>query len=623
MGLLHTTLVQRRLGPGLPLYGVLLVLPAVVLMGLHGFGLYQSYRTELEAIPQRADAEAIRLARTLQERFLTFLDQEEQRPYYEYANHYSPVGVLTEELTLFESPMSALPTPSPILSWFQADLNFDLGSQGEMNTVRLFEADLLTQSGVDAAELKDLERAVLPLTQLDVRDFDPNFQSQNLLTIPLATAAVHADGANHWDCLNDCFAVMRDRSITVSVAPFRLRLFEDESNKLRLAAVRQVSVLDTYESFPKTGRCMDPLRYHFSVAQGFFLDPHWLFEELPLEAAAIAIGPDTRLALGPDARVIRPENEAKLPMNLTALFEVERAPGLAWPYTDASIFVDRAAPASRFTGAILRFASVALMLLLSLATGLVLLRRNVRQKLEQAAQTENFVAAVTHELRTPLASIKLHGEMLVDGIPQSRDARHEYYNRILGEAERLSVLVENVLQKSSLDSERASSAPGDISAMVLLLEDQLATHGMHHHGFDPLSTERGSDLAFQLAENLPQVSLHLEAINGILRNLVGNARKYAPVAGKPGAEPILVRTRLEKGLVLLEVADRGPGVPDAEQERIFEAFYRMGDEATRETPGTGLGLHLVVLHAQALGARVKYRARKGGGSVFAILFKPT
>ena len=320
MGLLHTTLVQRRLGPGLPLYGVLLILPAVVLMGLHGFGLYQSYRTELEAIPQRADAEAIRLARTLQERFLTFLDQEEQRPYYEYANHYSPVGVLTEELTLFESPMSALPTPSPILSWFQADLNFDLGSQGEMNTVRLFEADLLTQSGVDAAELKDLERAVLPLTQLDVRDFDPNFQSQNLLTIPLATAAVHADGANHWDCLNDCFAVMRDRSITVSVAPFRLRLFEDESNKLRLAAVRQVSVLDTYESFPKTGRCMDPLRYHFSVAQGFFLDPQWLFEELPLEAAAIAIGPDTRLALGPDARVIRPENEAKLPMNLTALF---------------------------------------------------------------------------------------------------------------------------------------------------------------------------------------------------------------------------------------------------------------------------------------------------------------
>ena len=60
-----------------------------------------------------------------------------------------------------------------------------------------------------------------------------------------------------------------------------------------------------------------------------------------------------------------------------------------------------------------------------------------------------------------------------------------------------------------------------------------------------------------------------------------------------------------------------------ERERIFEAFYRMGDEATRETPGTGLGLHLVVLHAQALGARVKYRARKGGGSVFAILFKPT
>ena len=619
MGLLQTTPGENSLGPGLPLYGVLLVLPAVVLMGLHGFGLYRSYQTELEAIPERADAEAIRLARTLQERFLTFLDQEEQRPYYEYANHYSPVGVLTEELTLFESPMSALPTPSPILSWFQADLDLD---QGETSTIRLFEADLLTQSGVDATELVNLGRAVLPLARANVSDFDPNFQSENLLTVPLATAAVHADGAADWDCLNACFPVMRDRSITVSVTPFKLRIFQDEGSVLRLAAVRQVSVLDNYESFPKTGRCMDPLRYHFGVAQGFFLDPNWLFGELPLEAAAIAIGPDTRLALGEDARVVSPGNEERLPLNLTALFEVERQPGLAWPYTDAAIFVDRAAPASRFTAAILRFAAVALMLLLSLATGLVLLRRNVRQKLEQAAQTENFVAAVTHELRTPLASIKLHGEMLVDGIPQTQEARQEYYNRILGESERLSVLVENVLQKSSLDSERSSSAPGDISAMVRLLEDQLATHGMHHHGFDPLSTKRGSDLAFELAGDLPQVSLHFEAINGILRNLVGNARKYAPVPDEPGAEPILVRTLMEKGHVLLEVADRGPGVPESEQERIFEAFYRMGNEGTRETPGTGLGLHLVVLHTQALGARVKYKARKGGGSIFSISFKP-
>jgi two-component system phosphate regulon sensor histidine kinase PhoR len=622
LGLLQTTPGPKSLGPGLPLYGVMLVLPAVVLVGLHAFGLYRSYKTELGAIPQRAEAEAIRLARTLNERFLTFMDTEEQRPYYEYANHYSPVGVLTDELTLFESPMSAQPAPSPILSWFQADLDFDLGSQGETSPIRLFEADLLTQSAIGDSELKDLARAVRPLTRANASDFEPAFQSENLLTVPLATAAVHADGAQSWDCLAECFPVMRDLAITVSVTPFKIKIFRDESSNLRLAAVRQVRVLDSYESFPKTGHCMDPLRYHYGVAQGFFLDPLWLFEELPLEAAAIAIGPDTRLALGQDARVVRPENEEKLPLNLTALFEVDRAPGLTWPYTDAAIFVDRAAPASRFTGAILRFAAVALMLLLSLATGLVLLRRNVRQKLEQAAQTENFVAAVTHELRTPLASIKLHGEMLVDGIPQTQEARQEYYNRILGESERLSVLVENVLQKSSLDSERASSAPGDITSMVRLLEDQLATHGMHHHGFDPLSTERGGDLAFDLAEDLPLVSLHFEAINGILRNLVGNARKYAPVSAEQGAEPILVRTRLDKGLVLLEVADRGPGVPDAEQERIFEAFYRMGDESTRETPGTGLGLHLVVLHAQALGARVKYKARKGGGSIFVIQFKP-
>ena len=83
-----------------------------------------------------------------------------------------------------------------------------------------------------------------------------------------------------------------------------------------------------------------------------------------------------------------------------------------------------------------------------------------------------------------------------------------------------------------------------------------------------------------------------------------------------------MRTRLAGGVVRLEVLDRGPGVAPAEQDKIFDAFYRTGDEATREKPGTGLGLHLVELHAQALGARATYGLRPGGGSVFGIEFPP-
>ena len=91
---------------------------------------------------------------------------------------------------------------------------------------------------------------------------------------------------------------------------------------------------------------------------------------------------------------------------------------------------------------------------------------------------------------------------------------------------------------------------------------------------------------------------------------------------EPGGEPILVSTRREDHTVVLEVADRGPGVPASERDRIFEAFYRMGSEATRTATGTGLGLHLVRLHAEACGARASVLSREGGGSVFQVAFRP-
>jgi two-component system phosphate regulon sensor histidine kinase PhoR len=602
-------------------------------MGLHGLGLYRSYRTELEAIPERAERDQIRLEKTLSERFNVFLDKEETRPYYHYAAVYSPSGDLTDSLSMHDTPLIVSPAPVPILTWFQ--VNVDGVIEVRDDSVDLFVTDRLNQAGVTPENRQSLHDAAIAAVSEGLIEYGLPFRSRgdegDLIEVPLSTAAVHADRAVHWDCLHSCFGSMEDRFLSMTVSRFKLSIFRDASGEIRLAAVRYIRAVEQGSDFfldlPKGGICMDNLRYGFAVAQGFFLDPEWLFEELPSDAAAVALGGDTRLAVGAEARVVKDVDQEKLPLNLAALFDVDRAPGLVWPRTDAAIFVNRGAPADRFAGAIMRFGAVALMLLLSLGTGLVLMLRNVRQKLDQAAQTENFVAAVTHELRTPLASIKLHGEMLVDGIPQTPAARQEYYNRILGESERLSVLVENVLQKSSLDSERASSTPGDLSGMVRLLQDQLATHGMHHHGFDPSLTERGSDLAFELADDLPEVLLHYEAINGILRNLVGNARKYAavPTNSDPSdqpAEAILVRTRLNRGKVLLEVADRGPGVPEEEQSRIFEAFYRMGNEGTRETPGTGLGLHLVVLHAQALNAKVSYKSRDGGGAIFEVAFPP-
>ena len=603
----------KGLGHGLPLYGALLILPAVFLMVLHGWGLYKAYEVETAAIPLRAENNRLRLAELLHERFSLFIDREQRRPYYEYGERFSLDETVTGDLVLLPSPLLQESAPTPLEGWFQADLS----PTSADNDLELIPNG--SRAGSDSNSRAQLEAALGELiARRSPRLSLPGAMATgefDTFEIPLITAAVHADRARHEDCLRACLPVMQGRYLDIGMTRFRLLLFRDSSGYLRLAALRHVvpgaALPDFHPELPKGGRCMDALREGFDFVQGFFIDPVWALGDLPTELSTLVFDKDTRLGVGPAARTPAAAGELKKTLDLHTLFDIERDDDLVEARVNLALFTDATAPDARFRASIGRFGAVAVMLILSLGTGLFLLAANVRQKLEQARRTENFVAAVTHELRTPLASIRLHGEMLQDGIPATPEARDEYYRRILGETERLTLLVENVLEKSRLDREKSGSAPADLSPLVERLEVELRGHGAHLSGAH-------DDLTFDLAEDLPKVMLHVDALNGILRNLIGNARKYAPASG----EPILVRTRREGKEVVLEVLDRGPGVADEEQERIFEAFYRVGDEATREKPGTGLGLHLVKLHADALGARVEYRDRKGGGSAFCVLFRP-
>ena len=533
------------------------------------------------------------------------VDAEEQRPYYEYAELVTPDESLTEDLALMASPILKDPVSPALQAWFF-----------EHDDIRSMILNENSDLG-DGEALPDFERAREDLLALYGSALADEAET-DLLEISMITAAVHANGGHNEDCLRDCLPLMRGLTVIVEVSRFELFLYRDAAGGLRLAALRHVFPAETIsplghgipKEVPKGGRCLDPLSEGFHYVQGFFIDPDWLFAGLAEELAPLVLDEDARLATGSAARQPAAAGELKRPLDLVELLDVRTAQDLVLPGADLAILVDTTAPLARFRASILRFGAVCLVMVLSLGTGMVLLLGNVRARLEQARRTENFVAAVTHELRTPLASIRLHGEMLLDGIASTAEARTEYYRRILGETERLGLLVENVLQKSSLDSEAAGSAPGDLSQMVELMREQVSAHGAHY-----AEDEDTGEVTFDLAADLPEVPLHWDAIEGILRNLVGNARKY-------GGGEVLVRTRRDAGEVILEVLDRGPGVQEGEEQRIFEAFYRTGDEATRERPGTGLGLHLVELHADALGAEARYRHREGGGAAFQVVFPP-
>ncbi len=245
---------------------------------------------------------------------------------------------------------------------------------------------------------------------------------------------------------------------------------------------------------------------------------------------------------------------------------------------------------------------LSLLLALAAGAGLFALYRMVAVALRYAEQRSNFVAAVSHELKTPLTAIRMYGEMLRDGLVPTEDKRAEYYRTITAESERLSRLIDNVLEfaRGERGERPLALRAGPLGAEVASLCEALRPH----------ATEAGFELALALPRDLPAVRFDRDAVAQILVNLVDNALKYARNARQRIVEVSCARAGES---VALRVRDHGPGVPSAELGRIFELFRRGEGELTRATRGTGLGLALVRSLAGRMGARVSARNAEGGG----------
>jgi len=218
-------------------------------------------------------------------------------------------------------------------------------------------------------------------------------------------------------------------------------------------------------------------------------------------------------------------------------------------------------------------------------------------QLRLARQQQDFVSAVSHELKTPLTSIRMYGEMLKAG--WADDAKKQtYYDYIHSESERLSRLIENVLQLARLtrshqtfDVKRAT-----VAELVDLVRSKTATQ-----------TERAG-FKLEVRDDTPagtELALDVDAFAQVFINLVDNALKFSAGAERRVVE--IAARRESDGRVLFTVRDFGPGIPKAELKKIFELFYRPADEVTRATSGTGIGLALVQQLTAALGGRVEVR----------------
>ncbi len=238
----------------------------------------------------------------------------------------------------------------------------------------------------------------------------------------------------------------------------------------------------------------------------------------------------------------------------------------------------------------------------ALALGLFAAWRTIQAQLHFAERRSNFVAAVSHELKTPLTAIRMYAEMLRDGMVPSEEKRRSYLGSITAEAERLSRLIGNVLEFSRL--ERGAHASDVRSADPLpLLHEAAALLRPHVEG-------AGFRLALELEPDLPAVRFGRDALLQVLFNLLDNAVKYGRGAGEAILE---LGARAAGAGVELRVRDHGPGVAPAHLPRILEPFYRGGDELTRKAAGSGIGLALVQGLVDEMGGTLAVRNAAGGG----------
>lgn len=249
-----------------------------------------------------------------------------------------------------------------------------------------------------------------------------------------------------------------------------------------------------------------------------------------------------------------------------------------------------------------------LALLAVLLGGFAFLYRIGLRQIALAQQQQDFVSAVSHELKTPLTSIRMYGEILKAGWA-SEEKKRTYYDFIFQESERLTRLINNVLQLASINRNSSDSAAGTGSGLELRLTSVAELVDLAGSKISSHVTQAGFALTQSHENPGIELAVDADAFVQIIINLIDNAVKFSAGAAD---KKIHFSSRLHNDSMEFLVRDYGPGVPKNQMKKIFKLFYRTQRELTRETVGTGIGLALVHELVSTMGGDVEVRNANPG-----------
>ena len=245
--------------------------------------------------------------------------------------------------------------------------------------------------------------------------------------------------------------------------------------------------------------------------------------------------------------------------------------------------------------------------LITVLLGSIVMFRFLTQEHKLLAMKANFLSSVSHELKTPLTSIKMFAEMMARGRVQKVEKVQEYSGLIGKEATRLENLIGAILNYTRMEHGKGGFhwEKLDFSACVQKVFDNV----------EDIGVEKGLMFNTKIEPGLFVIGDYT-ALYSLVQNLIENAIKYTNAPGD-----ITITVAPDEDRVVFSVADTGIGIPSSEQKNIFNDFYRVGDEMTRSTKGSGLGLAIVKRVAETHKATISLTSKPGKGSTFTVRFK--
>ena len=266
------------------------------------------------------------------------------------------------------------------------------------------------------------------------------------------------------------------------------------------------------------------------------------------------------------------------------------------------------------------YISIIIFSAFSILGGSIFILSALAREWRQAKLKSEFASHLSHDLRRPLTSIRMFSEMLKNGDVPSEEKKNEYYDIISVESDKLTQLANNILDFSRIEQGRRkyNIQPEDITRVAVETVERFKVYTINETrnvtlniDDNPGEDQQGSG---SKKNSYPIVNVDAGAISQALMNLLTNADKYSP-----SEREIIVNVRNEERQVVIEVVDRGNGIPKEEQKKIFQKFYRASRSDISEIEGSGLGLALVKFTAEAHGGKVTVKSEVGKGSMFSII----